>query len=229
MINEVLMMVSIGFALGLVHALDADHVMAVSVLSNLRPGFVKTLKYCANWALGHGMVLLVSGLLLFGLGVGIPDSLIYLAEVLVGVFLIGMGLFCFWRFRRERISLTEHHHGELKHRHWQIEGDQVHARAKADDRGGHAPVMVGLLHGFAGSAPALALVPVVAQGNLWSAIAYLSLFSVGVMLAMLVFGLGFGQVQRLVSQRSLVWMNNLRHIIAFSSVAVGGYWLSQAI
>ena len=224
-----MMMVSIGFALGLVHALDADHVMAVSVLSNLRPGFIKTLRYCTTWALGHGFVLLISGLLLFGLGIVIPESLVHLAEIMVGLFLIGMGFFCFWRFRRERIALVEHRHGEIKHRHWQIEGDQAHARAHADDKLSHAPVMVGMLHGFAGSAPALALVPVVAQGNLGSALGYLLLFSAGVMLAMLAFGLGFGAVQRHINQQSVAMMNRLRHVIAFSSVAVGGYWLSQAL
>lgn len=223
------MMVSIGFALGLVHALDADHVMAVSVLSNLRPGFTRTLTYCANWALGHGLVLLASGLLLFGLGLGIPDSLVYLAEIMVGLFLIAMGLLCFWRFRREHIALVEHQHGEIKHRHWQIEGDKSHARARADDKIGHAPVMVGMLHGFAGSAPALALVPVVAQGNPGTALAYLALFSIGVMLAMLAFGLGFGAAQRHINQQSVRLMNRMRHVIAFSSVAIGGYWLSQAL
>ena len=223
------MMVSVGFALGLVHALDADHVMAVSVLSNLRPGFAKTVGYCANWALGHGLVLLTCGLLLFGLGLGIPDSLVHLAEIMVGLFLIGMGLFCFWRFRRERIALVEHQHGEIKHRHWQIEGDKSHDRVRAGDKTGHAPVMVGMLHGLAGSAPALALVPLVAQGSLGTALAYLALFSIGVMLAMLVFGLGFGAAQRHINQQSVYLVNRMRHVIAFSSVAIGGYWLSQAL
>ena len=99
-----------------------------------RPGFIKTLRYCTTWALGHGFVLLISGLLLFGLGIVIPESLVHLAEIMVGLFLIGMGFFCFWRFRRERIALVEHRHGEIKHRHWQIEGDQAHARARADDK-----------------------------------------------------------------------------------------------
>lgn len=229
MINEVLIMVLIGFTLGLAHALDADHVMAVSVLGNLRPGFIKTLRYCAQWALGHGSVLLLSGLLLFGLGIGIPESLIQGAEVMVGLFLIGMGLFCLWRFRRERIVLVEHRHGELRHRHWRIEGDQTHELVSADDKLGHAPVMVGILHGFAGSAPALALVPVVAQGNAWAAFGYLLLFSIGVMLAMLAFGLGLGAAQQYFNQRSIQLMNRLRHLIAFASMAVGGFWLSQAL
>ena len=226
------MMLSIGFALGLVHALDADHVMAVSVLSNLRPGLARTLKYCANWALGHGAVLMTSGLLLFGLGVAIPESLIKFAEIMVGVFLIGMGLYCFWRFRQQRIRLVEHRHGDLTHRHWQLENDSTHGSETATDGSGHhghAPVMVGVLHGFAGSAPALALVPVVAQTSLWTALIYLSLFSIGVMLAMVAFGLGFGSIQKTIGRKSVNVMNHIRQLIAFTSVAVGGYWLSQAI
>ena len=228
MINEVSSLVAIGFALGLVHALDADHVMAVSVLGNLRPGFGKTLRYCADWALGHGSVLLVSGLLLFGLGVAIPAQLVQVAEIMVGLFLIGMGLFCFWRFRREHTHLVEHQHGELQHRHWQVDGDNTHGQNQGRGRLGHAPVMVGVMHGFAGSAPALALVPVVAHGNLWSALAYLLLFSLGVMLAMLTFGLGFGVTQRYLNQQSVRMMNRMRYLIAVCSVAIGGYWLGQA-
>ena len=64
------------------------------------------------------------------------------------------------------------------------------AHAGGHNRANHAPILVGMMHGLAGSAPALALVPVVAHGQLWMALTYLVLFSVGVLLAMLVFGLG---------------------------------------
>ena len=83
--------------------------------------------------------------------------------------------------------------------------------------------MVGILHGFAGSAPApaLALVPVVAHGNIWSALVYLVLFSTGVMLAMLVFGLVFGSAQKYIGQQSVQLMNHLHHVIAFPQIGPG--------
>jgi nickel/cobalt exporter len=225
MISEGLALMTVGFSLGLVHALDADHIMAVSTMSNSRPGFLRSLRFCANWALGHGGVLMLSGVLLFGLGVGIPSELAQLAEIAVGLFLIIMGLLCFRRFRRERIRLVEHRHGEVVHRHWQLETDDDHAQVGQK----HTPVMVGVMHGFAGTAPALALVPVVAHGNLSSALGYLVLFSTGVMLAMLVFGVGFGAAQHLLKQRFLSLFNYFRHLVAIISVLVGGYWLSQAL
>ena len=226
--TELSLLIWLGFSLGLVHALDADHVMAVSVLSNTKPGLARMLQQCAHWALGHGLVLLVAGLLLFGFGVVVPEPLIWLAELLVGVFLIAMGFYCFWRFKRERIVLIEHCHDEVMHRHWQIEGDHGHTQMPSDARSGHAPVLVGMLHGLAGSAPALALIPVVAQGRVWSAAGYLLVFSIGVMLSMFAFGLGFGRLQQWLGQRSAVLLNRSRHLIALTSVTVGGYWLSQA-
>ena len=85
MISEPLSLIAVGFSLGLMHALDADHVMAVSALNNQKAGLRRTLGYCSNWALGHSGVLLFSGLLLFGLGLSLPESLQYAAEVSVGV------------------------------------------------------------------------------------------------------------------------------------------------
>ena len=219
----------VGFTLGLVHALDADHVMAVSAMSNARPGAKRTLVFCANWALGHGGVLIASGLLLFGLGIGIPQSLAFFAELFVGVFLVAMGGFCLWRFRRERLVLSEHRHGDVVHRHWQVEGKEHAGEVNGDRLQRHAPVMVGVLHGLAGSAPALALVPVVVQGDLVTALLYLLLFSAGVMLAMVVFGLGFGATQRLLQQRYLWIFDAFRNLVATAAILLGGYWIAQAV
>lgn len=229
MIDESLALISVGFTLGLVHALDADHVMAVSAMSTSRPGFSRTLGFCANWALGHGGVLMLSGLLLFGFGVGIPASLAHFAELFVGVFLIAMGLLCFWRFRRERISLNEHRHGDVLHRHWQIEGSE-HAGGSGDERvKRHTPVMVGVMHGLAGSAPALALVPVVVHGDLLTALFYLVLFSIGMMLAMIIFGLGFGATQQFLQQKYLWVFHWFRNLVAGASILLGGYWITQVM
>lgn len=223
MTPEVYTLLSLGFTLGMMHALDADHVMAVSVLSVDRPGLARTLRFSAHWAIGHGGVLLCSGLMLFGLGVVIPASVQRLAEIGVGVLLIALGAWCLWGLRRRRLSLREHRHGELVHRHWHEAGD---ASGRGHGKGGHAPILVGMLHGLAGSAPALALIPAVAQGQLGPALGYLMLFSLGVMLSMVTFGLGWGSLLNRLTPRALAWCQRL---VAGSSIAIGGYWLSQAV
>ncbi len=218
----------IGFGLGFMHALDADHVMAVSALSNQRPSMRRTLFFSAYWALGHSVVLLLSGILLFGLGFAVPHSLQYIAELGVGLLLIALGLNCLWRFRRENISLHTHRHGDIVHTHWQDPNHNV-ARVDCTDHEAHKPVMVGLLHGLAGSAPALALIPAVAQGQVSSALTYLLLFSLGVMLSMIFFGLGFGRLQKFLEQRYTKLFRGSRYALAMASILLGGFWLSQAL
>lgn len=220
---EILALLGLGFMLGMMHALDADHVMAVSVLSVGRPGLGRTLRFSANWAIGHGGVLLFSSLMLFGLGLAIPEPLQRLAEVAVGVLLIGLGFWCFWVLRKRRLSLEEHLHGDLRHRHWHEAGDET---GRGHGKGGHAPIMVGMLHGLAGSAPALALIPAVAQGQLGPALGYLMLFSLGVMVSMVTFGLGWGSLLSRLSPLALIWSQRL---VSASSIAIGGYWLIHAV
>lgn len=254
MLTESIALIGVGFTLGLLHALDADHVMAVSALSARKPSLLRTLRFSANWALGHGGVLLVSGALLFGLGLSIPQSLQVLAEASVGVLLMVLGVWCFWGMRKQSITLEKHSHGDIEHIHWRSHEhgssreqnhknghEQVYSNSRervfnnsidkktfnASEK--HTPVMVGVLHGLAGSAPALALIPAVAQGEVWLALAYLVLFSVGVMLSMVAFGLGLGSLQRKLEKSSAKLFQFTRYLIATTSVILGAVWLNQAI
>lgn len=281
------------FSFGLLHALDADHVMAVSALlnideanaappksKNLRAlGRQRVLRFCARWALGHATVLIGAGLLLFGLGIALPQELQYVAEIAVALLLIGLGLYFFWQCWRQSLSWVGHRHGAIFHRHLHKEGHveghrdghkeghveghidshvdghieghsdghtsghtsghkEGHAAVAAhrDDgpsnlklKQSHAPVMVGMVHGLAGSAPALALVPVMAQGQMVAAMVYLLVFSLAVIISMLVFGLGLGALQLHLQakyQRVFIWH---RQLMATFTVLLGGFWLSQVI
>lgn len=232
MLTESIALIGVGFSLGLLHALDADHVMAVSALSARKPSVWRTLRFSANWALGHGGVLLLSGALLFGLGLSLPESLQVLAEASVGVLLMALGVWCFWGMRKQKVTLEKHSHGDIEHTHWHAHDHSdpaVSAKAPITTSDKHTPVMVGVLHGLAGSAPALALVPAVAQGDLWLAVGYLMLFSVGVMLSMVVFGLGLGSLQRKLEKSSTRLFQFNRYLIATTSVVLGAVWLNQAI
>lgn len=220
MLLELFPLIMLGFTLGMMHALDADHVMAVSALSSEHGGFKRTLLHCFHWALGHGSVLVLSGLLLFGLGIAIPETLTHLAEQGVGVLLIVLGLLCLRQIYREKLELKIHHHGDIVHTHW---------HDSSREHSAHKPVFVGIMHGLAGSAPALALMPAVATGELAIALLYLALFSFGVMLAMLVFGFGFARVQGFLVDRYHRVYQFSRHALAFASIGFGGFWLAQAL
>lgn len=211
----------LGFGLGFMHAFDADHIMAVSMLSNAKPGFKHSLFHSMHWALGHGGVLLLAGLALFGLGIIIPETMQNLAEASVGVLLILLGLTCFKQFKCEKIKLQMHRHSDAVHSHWHDHNHHKNSPRK--------PVFIGVLHGLAGNAPVLALIPAVNSGQLGVAIFYLMLFSIGVMLSMLAFGLGFGIFQHCLCQRHQKIFQYSHHLLASVSILLGGFWLTQAV
>ena len=117
--------------------------------------------------------------------------------------------------------MKEHSHGDVVHTHWQ---EETH-----EQQSPHKPVFIGALHGLAGSAPALALIPAVASGQLQLAMLYLGLFSFGVMLSMLAFGLGFGVLQRWLNNHYQQAFQYSRQLLAMFSIALGGFWLAQAL
>jgi len=208
---EVITLIVAGFGLGLLHALDVDHVMAVSSLSIQKPGIKRTLLFSAHWACGHGFVLLLGGALLLGFGLLIPESLQYFAECAVGGILIVLGVIYFWKYK----DLPSTRQPDVEENKTEIEA--------------HKPIAVGLLHGLAGSAPALALIPAVNQGQIATGLTYLGIFSLGVMLSMVFFGLGFAWTQQLLQQHYATVFKWCRHLIATLSIVIGSMWLAQAM
>lgn len=219
---------AIAFALGLVHALDADHVMAVSVFATRGRGTAQGVRAGLRWSLGHGLVLLAAGLFLVGFGRALPESLAALADRLVGLTMIGLGAFVFFELSRRRAHLHFHaHDGMPPHAHWH--GHQRPARrdAGAAHQHEHGALLMGALHGFAGSAPILAVLPV-AHRSPRLAVAYLVLFGLGVAVAMVgvsgLLGHVAGRLTREGAGRGLSW---LRGAGAAGSVAIGA-WLAFA-
>lgn len=212
-------MLGTGLSLGLLHAFDADHVMAVTTLSTRKPSFKRTLAFSLQWALGHGGVLLLCGVLLFGLGIQLPDTLVHYAELSVGVLLIGIGALCLWQCHHQKLKLVEHQHGDIRHTHWCIDAGEHKQKNE------HTPTFVGMLHGLAGSAPALAIVPMMTQYQLMNAMGYLLVFSMGVLISMVLFGLGLGIFQKkLLAFNGRIFQAS-RYLVAIASIGLGGFWL----
>lgn len=209
----------LGFGLGLIHALDADHVMTVSSLNQRRFSIKQTIAFSVNWAVGHGGILLLVGLVFFGLGYELPAYVRSLAEKSVGLLLIALGACLLYSLHQESLVITTHSHGKLQHTHWHH--SKPHSLTK------HTPVLVGMLHGLAGSAPVLALIPALASGQL--AIAYLLMFSLAVIFFMLLFGLALGFVQSRLQRVNPIWYRDLRRLLAGGAISMGCYWLTTTL
>ena len=228
---------ALGFSLGLVHAFDADHVMALSVFATRERGPRRAVAAGIRWAAGHGCVLLLAGIALLGLGRALPPEVSLWAERVVGLTMVGLGIYVWIDLLRSRAHIHFHVHDDLPpHAHW-------HRHEGAAPNGGgpshgpehhhrHGPVMVGALHGLAGSTPLLAVVGV---GSVSPALglAYLLLFALGVTLAMaLVSGL-LGQLASRLARgardgKPSRKLAALRALSAAGSIAAGGWLVAVA-
>jgi high-affinity nickel permease len=211
------LLLATGTGLGLLHSFDADHIMAVSTLACEKPGKKQAIVFCVKWAMGHGGVLMTLGILSFALGIPIPASISHWAEKGVGLMLIGLGSWLLFRlWTQQQIRLQPHSHGDITHTHL----------SKDVSEHKHTPVMVGITHGLAGSAPALALIPAITQGHVVLALSYIALFSLGVMTTMFLFGAALGSTQSWLQKKSNWIFNISRILVASLSITMGGYWLN---
>lgn len=88
--------------------------------------------------------------------------------------------------------------------------------------------MVGVLHGAAGSAPLLAIIPVAGQQSPWLGVGYLVLFSLGVLMAMALFGSLIGVAFDRLGRWGVRVQLGARLAIALSSVGIGSLWVYSA-
>lgn len=211
MIEQSLGLLGAGFGLGLVHALDPDHLLAVANLDDPRVGRSARLQLCGRWALGHGAVLLAIGALVLLAGMAVPIELSAWAERLVGLVLIGLGSAALWTLIAGEPPLLVHRHAEAR-AHTHVLGLPAHHGRRA--------LLVGMLHGTAGSAALLTLTPLALAPSPWLGMAYLLAFGAGVMVAMLVAGGLFGAGLRRLRSRLAVF-SGVRALLALAAMALG--------
>lgn len=219
-------LITLALGLGIVHALDADHIMAVSALSSSNTNPRNSINFCLRWAIGHGTTLIIIGSGVFLFGMAIPDQLSIYADHAVGIILIAIGLFILFKLHRHNIHLHYHQHDGLpEHAHWHAHstGEQHH---KDPHQHNHSAVMVGILHGAAGSAPLLVLIPVAKLATPVYGLLYLMVFSVAVVIAMVVFGGLLGNLYHWLSRYGTQAIKLLRLSIASGAIIVGGMLLA---
>lgn len=165
---------ALGFGLGMRHATDSDHVVAVATLvaRTKRAGTAWLLG--AFWGLGHTATIFLVGLGLIVFKLEIPVRLGLAMEFSVGVVLAALGLA---NIMRRRVHALAHEHG-VAHGAWK--------RVLAGAGRGQLlrSTFVGLVHGLAGSA-AVALLVMAAMPTAAQALAYLGVFGLGTLAGML--------------------------------------------
>jgi hypothetical protein len=168
-----LVALGIAFVLGLRHASDPDHLVAVtSLVASENSDHRDAARLGAWWGLGHATMLLAIGLPLIFFKSELPPWLESGAEKAVGVVILVLAARVIWKWARGDYRAGPHRHGEKGHRHLRREDEHLHtpARTPAQAFG------IGVIHGLAGTG-AVVLLLLAAMPTQLEAAAALAVFA----------------------------------------------------
>lgn len=215
----------LGFLLGMQHALEADHIAAVSSIAARRTHAGDIIKHGLTWGLGHTLTLFMFAGAAILLGHAIPEHLSRPLETAVGIMLVGLGSHVLWRLWRDRVHFHRHRHGdgtEHLHAHSHARESVSHQRSAHTHEHGFRwrSLLVGLMHGMAGSAALLVLAVSQVAAPIYGLL-YLLLFGIGSMLGMAALSAVIA-VPLVVSARWLTWANRgLQGAVGVITITIG--------
>ncbi len=212
-----------------------DHLAAITplVIEEKR----KAWRIGLSWGFGHLLGMLLIGVL-FTLFKGfIPiQKISEHSEQLVGIVLIGVGFWAFYRiFRKQKTHQHPHIHvGEESyihiHKHQHIENEShQHVHKKNRKQNIISSFGIGFLHGLAGVAHFLLLLPALSFKTNAEGIQYILGFAIGTVLAMFIYALIISKIVKLTKQTNdSLFFKGIRFVGALFAVVIGFYWLFLA-
>lgn len=225
-----------GFVAAFLHVVSGpDHLAAVTPLAI--ESRRKVWKIGLFWGIGHLAGMLVIGALFYSFKELIPVELISeSSEQIVGIVLILVGVWALFRVFNKRINEKQPHiHGGEKpfvHEHNTEDGVLIHkhVHSKKERQNIGSSFGIGILHGLAGVAHFLLLLPVLGFENKADGILYIIGFAMGTVLAMTIYTLLLGWIATYskVEKGSSVF-RTLRIIGGMFALLVGFYWLYLSV
>jgi len=211
---------TLGALLGMRHALEPDHLAAVSTLVSDERGPLRGAFLGLCWGVGHTLALVVVGVALILLRAEMPPRIADLFEFFVALMLIGLGLRAILRAAREGPAGPSalHQHGPVVHKHPGV-APHVHVGHLTLAR---RPLLVGIVHGLAGSGALTALV-LATLPSAAARITYMTLFGVGSTLGMAALsGLLGWPLARIGGQTRA--LRTISLVVGCASTALGVFW-----
>jgi high-affinity nickel-transport protein len=248
----------VGFFLGMRHATDADHVIAISTIVSRQRSLKSAAWIGMIWGMGHTLTVMVVGGAILLFSIVIPPRLGLALEFAVGIMLVALGFLTLTGMSlwiRDNVNIVPgghthdpnaphghaHAHGDYAHSHVHGHGPSAHGHREDQtpqawlDRklGGLGayqwvrPLIIGVVHGLAGSA-AVALLVLTAIDDPWWGMLYLLLFGVGTIAGMMLVTLVIAAPFAYSSERFPHFNAYLR--ITFGLLSVGfGLFLMYSI
>jgi high-affinity nickel-transport protein len=209
-------LVGLGLALGIRHATDADHVVAVTAIASRYKQVLPAAIVGVFWGLGHSLTILVVGGLIILLNLAVPARVGLSFEFAVGIALTIVGALNVagkGGFVSGGLPAHDHPH---KHEHGILPAGVPSGRA----------FLVGLVHGLAGSA-AVALLVLATVRDPVAGCAYLAVFGLGTVIGMVLITVAFASPVALVARRSAMSGVGLRFATGVLSVLFGLWIMFQ--
>ena len=223
--------------LGMRHATDADHVVAVTtIVARQKKGILNSALIGILWGIGHSLTVTLVGIPIILYSLVVPPRLEVFLEFLVGAMLVILGILNLGGFslklvgKLTPVTLHSHPHpnDNIKHSHLHL-----HFPALLGERVHHLgifniirPIVVGLVHGLAGSA-AITLLILSTIKNTTLAVFYLFVFHIGVVLGMVVVTILLGASIAVVKRKSQVLNRYLIITSGLFSLLFGLYIMYQ--
>ena len=212
--------IALGFFLGMRHATDPDHVIAVTTIVSRQRNVWKSALIGAFWGVGHTLTIFVVGVAMIIFGLVIPPRYGLSMELAVGVMLIVLGLMNVVGSKRTSVDLPVEDPHAFTHSHSHTHGDHVHAHSHTHGFPPHShehppaawldrllskmriyqpirPLIIGIVHGLAGSAAVALLVLTTIRDPRW-AVAYLLVFGLGTVAGMMLITLSIASTFHLL-------------------------------
>jgi high-affinity nickel permease len=237
-----LSIIAIGFFLGMRHATDPDHVIAVTTIVSHQRKTARAALIGAFWGLGHTVTILVVGSAIILFNLVIPARLGLAMELSVGLMLIVLGVWNLASFLRSVpvakdhpvIHSHTHSHGDLVHTHVHVHAPESDSHALGNTSLAHLdkslskigiyqfvrPLVVGIVHGLAGSAAVALLILASIRDSRW-AIAYLLVFGIGTIAGMMLITMGIASTLRVVGDRFQIFSRRLAMLTGLLSIGFG--------
>lgn len=217
---------TLGLLLGLKHAFDSDHLIAVSTIVTRERSPWRSLWIGLCWGIGHTVTLLAVGVLVLGLKMQMPPPLGLSLECFVGVVLFSLGLVTLYDYWKKRIHTHSHMHEGSVHSHFHRHADSAAHLHQHPARIGVKPMLLGMVHGLAGSAAlmllVLATIPSAALGFL-----YIGIFGFGSVLGMSLVSLALGLFFSMATARLQSFDQGIRLTMGTLSTAFGAWMILE--
>src|SRR6202451_3440299 len=241
-----LSIIAVGFFLGMRHATDPDPVIAATTIVSRQRNLLKAAMTGIFWGIGHTLTIFAVGTVIILFDVVIPARIGLSMELSVGLMLIFLGAMNIASFLRSAGSISEpYQEAKVIHQHPHNHGDYVHTHAHGHSPEEHAhsaqqtpltwldrlfgriglyqqlrPLVVGIVHGLAGSAAVALLILTTIRNPHW-ALMYLLVFGAGTVGGMMLITVSIASAFKVFGQKNPRFSQRLGLASGLVSLAFG--------